>query len=187
MGGAGVSARRARAREGRQGSRESGTHLTERSLSNGTISSTSVLGVLPSGVTPVAQHCRACERVSSRSKSSAFSNGTSGTHLLDIGAGRQLLLVEQAHALLGHREVERELQGERRVSLASGAEEGRELESQTHLLLDLAHLRQAREHVLHVVDARAAGREKCVSRGGRGRATAARARGRGRATHLVPP
>jgi hypothetical protein len=32
-------------------------NLTERSSSNGTISSTRVFGVFPSGVTPVAQHC----------------------------------------------------------------------------------------------------------------------------------
>lgn len=82
-----------------------GTHDTALSASSGTISSTIDFGVLPSSVTPVAQHFGDNGNVSIGAVSSAL--GT--TDLLDIRRLCQLSLLEQRHTLLRHVQMQGKL------------------------------------------------------------------------------
>ena len=77
--------------------------MTSRLSSRGTISSTSVLGVLPSAVTPVAQFYIVV------SASLRESQELKLAYLFDSRRSGQLVPLEDAHALLRHVQVEREL------------------------------------------------------------------------------
>lgn len=63
------------------------THVIVRSSSRGTISSTTVFGVRPSGVNPVAQHCLSASL-------QAVKQSSSSAHLFYSGREIQLLLLE---------------------------------------------------------------------------------------------
>ena len=123
------------------------THTTSRLSRRGTISSTSVFGVLPSAVTPVAQFCL------ESMQGLKHTRNPRDAYLLDIRHSRQLVALEYSHTFLCHVQVERELRTRSRHQLRAPRAQ-RDIIS--HLVTLLLELRQARQHILHVIQVRSA-------------------------------
>ena len=124
---------------------EIGTHDTALSASSGTISSTIDFGVLPSSVTPVAQHFGDDGNVSIGTVSSSLST----TDLLDIRRLCQLSLLEQRHTLLRHVQMQGELTNPARQH---GVYLGFGHIGESHLVSRFLEFWQTGQHVLHIVD-----------------------------------
>ena len=140
--------------------------MTSRLSSSGTISSTRCFGDFPSAVTPVEQFFRRAarrERRSARQHVSTMARREgdhAGRYLLDARDGGQLVALEDVHAFLGHVEVQRELRARAGAGTRArqygiwgvyGVRDGR-----TDLFALFLVLREAREHVFHVVQRRRA-------------------------------
>lgn len=98
--------------------------------SNGTMSSTRDFGVLPSGVTPVAQFWSRDKKgcispVSADLMTRSRSRREKATNLLDHSNIRQLLLFKDVHTCLSHCQVEGELKTNKQSIKQKGDVSGR--------------------------------------------------------------